>query len=184
MRTRYHSIVTYLNRDEILRVLNTFSSRVRGAVFILHDRDVDESGSLVEPHYHIVLRTVAPHAVSVILSWFKRFQFSDQNGLKNSFGEPVFDLTASCDYLTHYNNPEKFQYETKDLFKFGDFGFYRTSYTNGDHSIEIVDKMLNDCYPLRNLVIEYGREYVYHYRAYKEIVEDIRLQNEYLRAFQ
>ena len=87
------------------------------AVSPIHNRDVEEDGSRKKAHYHLLLAYSSATTLSNIRGWFK------------ACGMPESDLhsirvCASAvgyfRYLTHKDNPEKAQYDDKDIRLFND----------------------------------------------------------------
>lgn len=83
------------------------------AVSPLHDRDVNADGEIKKAHYHVVLSYQGN----------KSFEQIDEiaRSLKAPVPQRVNSLTGAVRYLTHIDNPEKFQYESKDIITFGGF---------------------------------------------------------------
>ena len=88
------------------------------AVSPIHDRDVEDDGSLIKAHFHLLLAYSSATTLSNIRSWF------------NVCGMPESELHSVrvCAsgigyyrYLTHKDNPEKFQYNDSDIRIFNDF---------------------------------------------------------------
>ena len=87
------------------------------AVSPIHDRDVEDDGSFKKCHYHLLLAYSSATTLNNIRSWF------------NACGMPVSDLhtvrvcasgVGYYRYLTHKDNPEKVQYNDKDIRVFND----------------------------------------------------------------
>ena len=87
------------------------------AVSPIHDRDVDDDGCLKKSHYHLLLAYSSATTLNNICGWF------------NACGMPESDLHAVrvCAsgvgyyrYLTHKDNPDKFQYDDNDIRVFND----------------------------------------------------------------
>ena len=87
------------------------------AVSPIHNKDVEEDGSRKKAHYHLLLAYSSATTLSNIRGWFK------------ACGMPESDLhsirvCASAvgyfRYLTHKDNPEKAQYDDKDIRLFND----------------------------------------------------------------
>lgn len=101
----YPSSTTY-DADKVIKALA--EEHLTFAVSPIHDRDVDEDGSLKKSHYHLLLAYSSATTLNNICAWF------------NACGMPESDLHAVrvCAsgvgyyrYLTHKDNPEKAQYE-------------------------------------------------------------------------
>lgn len=87
------------------------------AVSPLHDRDIEVDGSLKKCHYHLLLAYSSATTLNNIRGWM------------NVCGMPESELHAVrvCAsgvgyyrYLTHKDNPEKAQYDAKDIRVFND----------------------------------------------------------------
>ena len=73
--------------------------------FILHDKDCKPSGELKKPHWHVVVfGTVAKKQID----WL-------QSALHIAYYEDVRSRRKIFEYLTHSNNPDKYQYPTEDI---------------------------------------------------------------------
>lgn len=97
----------------------------------LHDRDVEDDGSLIKGHYHLLLAYTSATTLNNIRGWF------------NACGMPDSDLhsvrvcasgVGYYRYLTHKDNPEKFQYSDNDIRVFNDYGdiFQKFANTESD----------------------------------------------------
>jgi len=88
---------------------------VVGAVSPLHDKDVneDEERTPKKPHYHVLLVYKGPTAYSVV------------KALTDDLGQPrpqaIEQLGGYYRYLTHQDNPDKYQYDAKDIRTLGGF---------------------------------------------------------------
>ena len=88
------------------------------AISPLHDRDVDPTGELKKPHYHVILCYAGPTSYNVV------------KGLTDSLNcpipQPLEQVRGYYRYFTHMDNPEKYQYspdtiETINGFSIMDF---------------------------------------------------------------
>lgn len=107
------------------------------AVSPIHDRDVEDDGSPIKGHYHLLLAYSSATTLSNIRGWFK------------ACGMPETDLhsvrvcasgVGYYRYLTHKDNPEKAQYDSNDIRIFNDFDelFKKFSNTESDK----IDKLV------------------------------------------
>ena len=110
----YPDSTTY-DIDKVIKALA--EEHLTFAVSPIHDRDVDEDGSLKKSHYHLLLAYSSATTLNNICGWFK------------ACGMPESDLHAVrvCAsgvgyyrYLTHKDNPEKAQYDDNDIRVFND----------------------------------------------------------------
>lgn len=74
---------------------------------ILHDMDTDIDGSLLKEHYHYVVSFNRQKDLSV---------FAKEVECKENYIEPCRNVDSSLRYLTHPDNPEKFQYNPSLIF--------------------------------------------------------------------
>lgn len=102
-----------------------------------HDRDVEDDGSLKKGHYHLLLAYSSATTLNNIRGWFK------------ACGMPESDLhsvrvcasgVGYFRYLTHKDNPEKVQYDDKDIRVFNDSVelFKKFSKTASDKIVDLV----------------------------------------------
>ncbi len=77
----------------------------------LHDRDLNEDGTLKKPHWHIVLLFDSKKSYAQIK------QISDE--IKAAPPQKVISVQAMLDYQCHLNNPEKAQYEISQVYAVG-----------------------------------------------------------------
>lgn len=79
----------------------------------LHDKDIDPTGSPKKPHYHIILCYEGPTT------------YNNVKSLTDSLNQPIpialEQVRGYFRYLTHKDNPDKFQYNDKDITTINDF---------------------------------------------------------------
>lgn len=71
--------------------------------YILHDRDVEGTGELKKPHYHVMVMYDSPRASSTVSKVACKCGGS-------GFLEPLVSRRGYARYLIHLDNPEKYQY--------------------------------------------------------------------------
>lgn len=110
----YPDSTTY-DADKVIKALA--EEHLTFAVSPVHDKDVDEGGSLKKAHYHLLLAYSSATTLSNIRGWF------------NACGMPESELhsvrvcasgVGYYRYLTHKDNPEKVQYDDNDIRVFND----------------------------------------------------------------
>lgn len=81
--------------------------------FIWHEKDVNPDGELKKLHGHLVFSYQGN----------KSFEQMDEiaRALRAPAPQRVNSLTGAVRYLTHMDNPEKYQYDSKDIRVFGGF---------------------------------------------------------------
>lgn len=138
------SLVIYGNEEDVLKVCRASQHYA----YILHDKDKKE------PHWHLVCTFKIWKSLSSIKSII-------DNG-QNVLGEEIHDKQAAYRYLTHKDNPEKYQYEEEDV-KSDNKEFWRGE-EQGDVA-ELLDDII-DGMSFRDMAIKYGKDFVKNYRAY------------------
>lgn len=87
------------------------------AVSPIHDRDIEDDGSLKKAHYHLLLAYSSATTLNNIRGWFNAC------GLPDSELHTVRVCASGVGYyryLTHKDNPEKVQYDDNDIRVFND----------------------------------------------------------------
>lgn len=77
------------------------------AISPLHDKDVDPTGEPKKAHYHIILSYSGPTTFNVV------------KNLTASLNQPIpmglESVRGNYRYFTHIDNPDKYQYDSKDI---------------------------------------------------------------------
>ena len=77
------------------------------AISPLHDKDVNPTGEEKKAHYHIILSYEGPTTKKNVEEYIKY--------LNGTIPIPLEQLRGYYRYLTHKDNPEKFQYDENDI---------------------------------------------------------------------
>lgn len=113
MKKRYWAFVLYPesapdNWRELLQ-----QTGLACAVSPLHDKDINPTGESKKPHYHIILCYSGPTT------------FNTVKKITESLNQPIpialEQVRGYFRYLTHKDNPEKYQYNEKDITTINDF---------------------------------------------------------------
>ena len=107
IKQRYWAFILYLdsapnNWRDILQ--NT------GLVFAIspyHDKDINPTGEVKKPHYHIIVAFEGPTTYKNV----KRITDS----VNATIPQPLSAIKGYYRYFTHKDNPEKYQYDDKDI---------------------------------------------------------------------
>lgn len=174
-RSRKFALTSYLPLSMIEGVLE--HRPVRSAVLILHDKDTytaeDEvkeaehkAGTPKDPHYHILLATNNAATLGQVKRWFK-YVDSDQNTL----GQVLNDDERMLRYLTHKDDPEKYQYREEEIKEYGEGKetFLRASLSSG-RSTETIENLIDDINantPRRTMLRRYGRDFILNEDRYR-----------------
>lgn len=86
------------------------------AISPLHNKDIDPTGEVKKEHYHIILCYSGPTSYNVV------------KGLTDSLNQPIpqalEQIRGYYRYLTHKDNPDKYQYDEKDIEPLNGFNIY------------------------------------------------------------
>lgn len=160
MSSRFYSfsIVSYADLSELSPLL----SSCRHYVYILHDKDVNEDSSLRSPHFHILCTFTQNKSFNSVASLVVSSQ--------NTFVQQLQDVGGAFTYLTHQNNPEKFQYNADDLvsdnldYWLDKIPEYENKSSKND---EFVDDLLSDNFDVVAMARKYGRDFIKNLNRYE-----------------
>lgn len=143
-RSRVHMILLYPDNENHLEVLSKISKSYDYAG-ITHNKDTwtkeDEEknpehkqGELKKEHIHIVLRTSNATWNTAICK---------ELGLEDKFCEQVKNIDRALQYLLHYNEPDKTQYQLEDVYgglrtKLAE-SIQRNEKSEGEKVVELID---------------------------------------------
>lgn len=83
------------------------------AVSPFHDKDLDPTGEVKKPHYHVILCYSGPTTYNSVKTFVE--------SLNCPIPQPLESVRGYYRYLTHQDNPEKYQYDEKEIKTFGGF---------------------------------------------------------------
>lgn len=182
-------LISYLPSINIINdILDKKLKNIKSYAFIYHDKDIyfndilddkneiiHKKGDLKTPHYHIYLKLKSNRYADEIKRWFMPKELKDENGLPyNCLSQKVKSSVACIDYLTHKNEPDKYQYSESDIISYNIESVLDNDAI--DNSIDIVEDMLTG-FSTRELVKRYGRDFIYHYSSYSAIVAKIKYED-------
>lgn len=106
-KERYWSFLIYPesapeNWKEILQ-----ETGLQIAISPIHDKDINPNGELKKPHYHIILFFPGPTTYNRV--------YKITQELNQPIPKRVISPIGMIRYLTHKDNPEKYQYDEKDI---------------------------------------------------------------------
>ena len=83
------------------------------AISPLHDKDLNADNTIKKPHYHIILIYDGPTTYNNVRSLTE--------SLNQPIPQPLEQVRGYYRYLTHKDNPEKYQYDEKDIITYNGF---------------------------------------------------------------
>lgn len=164
----------YLSVDDFKSVLLKHSNAVREYAFALHDKDTFEDdtadhkkGDLKIPHIHFCILLQYPIRAKYVGNWFK------SETSVNISCQPMADIVASFEYLTHKRNLDKYQYPDSVVVCSNFSAFMADKeFTNTDTITQSLYDWLAGA-TLDTLVSRYGRDFIIHYDKIKKLYLDI-----------
>ncbi len=89
---------------------------VQGAISPIHDRDVNPTGEPKKQHYHIMLAYPGPTTFNAVSKLTSR--------LNSTIPIPLEAIVGMYRYFSHKDNPEKAQYEEKEIVNLNGFNIH------------------------------------------------------------
>ncbi len=77
------------------------------AVSPIHDKDINPDGSPKKAHYHVILAYSGPTSFNVVKALTDKFN--------SPIPKPLEQIRGYYRYLSHKDNPEKYQYDEKEI---------------------------------------------------------------------
>lgn len=162
-RTRLWAIIAYPTEADLFRL--KMSDRIHSYAYIIHDKDVLPDGSPKEKHAHILLSLANSRTFTQVLGWLKREVIC--SGC-NIFAQPIRNRESAERYLTHADNPEKYQYPKEHIVTDNALYWEEPGDTSGESPEESNERFLHDlmsCNPIE-LARRYGRDYIKNFDRY------------------
>lgn len=155
-RSYSFNIVTYVTD---IQAITDFCSFTFKYAFILHDQDLNKS-----PHYHIICSFKQNKSFDAVRKLFPQNQ--------NTIVEKLIDKYGAFEYLTHKNDPDKFQYSS-DLVSTNDLKYFERplsrEFSNDQFLFDLCFSTLSEY----DLAVRYGRDYIIHrsqYLSFKDVI--------------
>lgn len=138
--------------------------------FILHDRDVNESGEIERKHYHVVIKLNNPYAKSTIINDIASKLLINKYCIGS---RKVRDFVLMVQYLIHKNDKDKFQYDLMDIWTSDtneEFKIIFDGVSQYDLDIKYLIELVHSCTSLSDVYIELGLS---KSRTYRSIINDL-----------
>ena len=113
-KSRYWTFVAYPESLKYNLVDFLSKNGLIYAISPLHDKDIDITGEQKKPHYHILLEFPGP-------TTYKKIKEEITDVLGQPIPCPVMTIRGAYRYLCHLDNPDKAQYNEKDIVKSDSF---------------------------------------------------------------
>lgn len=180
-KTRKFAISTYLSEQQLKNVLEKNRSIIYRWAYAYHDKDVKEDGSPKEPHTHVWIEFTQPYAVSKPRNLFKGFTDSKGKEINTMIEFQKKTDAHVIQYFIHKGYDNKTQYD-KSIIQSNNVDVdyllslnLETSDSN-DNSYTILSTLVEKGFHYSNLMElakEFGKDFIYHWRSYKELAVSI-----------
>lgn len=184
-RVRHFTLIFYGNEGELCKLLRVYSPRIAHYAYILHDKDCyledifeddkktikHNKGDIEKAHFHVLISFHHPHTFTAVKKLFT-------TEVDKPRVEVVRDMVAQYRYLTHKDNPEKYQYPDRDI-ESNDINYYEKLTIEGQKrdTDNIAESIINDLIrgvSPRLMVSRYGRDFIIHMKQYQECADLIK----------
>lgn len=155
------NIVTYVTNIESII---DFCSLTFKYAYILHDKDLNKS-----PHFHIICSFKQNKSFDSVRKAFP--------GDQNTLVQKLIDKYSSFEYLTHKNDPDKYQYDDALVVTNDSKYFSRPlskEFSNEQFLFDICFSTLSQY----DLALRYGRDYIIHRTQYLEFKNTILFEQD------
>lgn len=164
MEKRFYSfrLISYASEMEIQELLKYCSKWE----YIWHDKDLKDDGTPKEPHWHINVVLKQWKTVTGVCKLIK--------SEANTLAIPMIDKVEAHEYLTHKNNPEKYQYDSSLIKHSG-----KQLVNEGEDKEQINEEWLTtliNARTLREKAIKLGKDYIRYRKQYEEFIDDLIME--------
>lgn len=99
--------VWYPDDPSHVNALSLLSEKKYDFACILHDKDIDENGELLKPHWHVFIRFE-----------YQKTQLAASKtlGISPNYIQVCRNMNSALRYLVHADDPDKFQYCAEEVF--------------------------------------------------------------------
>lgn len=116
IKKRYWSFVCYPESLPIDWLDTLILTGLPFAISPLHDSDLDPTGEVKKPHYHVILCYSGPTTFNSVCEI--------TNSLNQPNPQPLESVKGYFRYFTHKDNPDKFQYLESDIRCYNSFNIF------------------------------------------------------------
>ena len=107
MKGRIWSFIAYPESIKKEWIQDLEESGIQFAISPLHDRDIDPTGETKKPHWHVMVQYTGPTTYNNVNKLCE--------SIRATIPKKVESARGYYRYLVHADNPEKAQYEYKDI---------------------------------------------------------------------
>lgn len=159
--------------DDLVCLLKSEKTITHWLISPLHDSDYDDNGNVKKAHYHVYCFFSGNRSFDSVSVFFTPFCV-----LPNNVALIKGKKKDCYAYSVHLTQPDKHLYAVSDIVC-DSLSVWCPSEKNDkvDNTCRILTDLVNGV-PLYQMAKDYGRDFVIHYRAYREFVSDMKWQSE------
>lgn len=138
VKARYWSFVCYPESAPADWIERLQMTGLPFAISPLHDKDINPTGEAKKEHYHVILCYSGPTTFSNV-----------KKNITDVFNQPhpqyLQSVKGMYRYFTHQDNPEKYQYDKKDIRCFGGFDindYAELSISDEDRCYDAIEEII------------------------------------------
>ena len=140
-RTRNYTAIIYPeSAPKNWKKLLQKKEKIKTIISPLHDKDFDENGNQKKPHYHVVFEFGSVKTIKQVIE--KEITFLDINYVKPVETGKKQGLLR---YLCHLDNPEKAQYDPKDVICYNGATYEKVTGNTKQDKYEILQQAVIFC---------------------------------------
>ena len=138
--------------------------------FVLHNKDVKESGEIEREHYHVVIVLKCPYSKTTIINDIAKCLLINKSCIGS---RKIRDFVLMVQYLIHKNDKEKYQYDLLDIWTSDVnevIGIMNEGISQFDLDINYLIELVNSCDSITSVYKELGLK---KSRTYRSILIDL-----------
>ena len=146
MKKRYWAFILYLDSAPENWIQQLIETGIPFCISPYHDKDLNADGTEKKPHFHIILAYNGPTTYKNVENLTKTLNATIPKALESVVGY--------YRYLTHEDNPEKYQYNKKDIQAFNGFDVGEYDYLTKTQIKSFIIQIQQ--FIIENNILEYG----------------------------
>lgn len=190
VKARYWSFIVYPESAPADWIEKLQMTGLPFVVSPLHDKDINPTGEEKKPHWHVIIAYNGP-------TTFSNVKKNITDILNAPHPQYLQSVKGMYRYLTHKDNPEKYQYDDNDIKAYGGFNindYAELSITDEDRCYTAIEEIIFNakiieywelCLFLRENgmteLLSFVRRHTYHF---KELITSLRHSNYFERQEQ
>lgn len=166
-RSRTFFCVSYLSKELLERLLTDKLNIIKRYAYIVHDKDLLD-GNPKKEHIHLYIKFNEKKSIKQIRDYFS-------TDTDNTLADICKNDCYALRYLLHLDDGSKFQYDRSAVTSYNIPNI--EDYWDGDvasenREFDALQELYDGVSPLQ-VARKYGRDFIYHYNHYRQLLADI-----------